>query len=407
MSVAQKNTKILQNTAYTMGGALLMNGVLQVLVYPLLNRHMGSSELGNLLFIMGILAIVCPSIGQALNTSRLVVRRDYDVTNGDYDILLIFYSIAGSAAAFVIGWNYARGLVSVLLTFALLFLMVFRYYGDVEYRLNLNYRRYFIYYAVLTAGYILGFGLYFLTGVWFLIFMTGEAACLIYLALTGSLFKNFFARSEWFDVAMRRGSFLILSYVVTNLTLNIDRLALRFLIDDLAVTQYYVVSLIGKTMLLVVAPVNTIMISYLTKRKERMKKGEYLKLVGAGFAVAAVFFAAAEIATPIFLRLFYFNLYEGVKGIIHIVNLSQILGLLSAYLFIIVLTFTEEKWQMILQILHLAVICALILIMTHGSIRGFSLAVLIANAARVIIVTLFGLVRVGKAKDASRLKEDY
>ena len=99
MSVAQKNTKILQNTAYTMGGALLMNGVLQVLVYPLLNRHMGSSELGNLLFIMGILAIVCPSIGQALNTSRLVVRRDYDVTNGDYDILLIFYSIAGSAAA--------------------------------------------------------------------------------------------------------------------------------------------------------------------------------------------------------------------------------------------------------------------------------------------------------------------
>ena len=102
---------------------------------------------------------------------------------------------------------------------------------------------------------------------------------------------------------MRRGSFLILSYVVTNLTLNIDRLALRFLIDDLAVTQYYVVSLIGKTMLLVVAPVNTIMISYLTKRKERMKKGEYLKLVGAGFAVAAAFFAAAEIATPIFLNM--------------------------------------------------------------------------------------------------------
>lgn len=390
-----------------MGGALLMNGVLQVLVYPLLNRHMGSSELGNLLFIMGILAIGCPSIGQALNTSRLVVRRDYDVANGDYDVLLILYSVLGSAAALVIGWNYTSGLVNILLTFALLFLMVFRYYGDVEYRLNLNYRRYFVYYAVLTAGYILGFGLYFLTGVWFLIFMTGEAACLIYLALTGSLFKNFFARSGYFDVAMRRGSFLILSYVVTNLTLNIDRLALRFLIDDLAVTQYYVVSLIGKTMLLVVAPVNTIMISYLTKRKERMKKGEYLKLVGAGFAVAAAFFAAAEIATPIFLKLFYSNLYEGVRGIIHIVNLSQILGLLSAYLFIIVLTFTEEKWQMILQILHLAVICALIYVMTRGSIRSFSLAVLIANAARVLIVTLFGLVRVGKAKDASRLKEDY
>lgn len=69
---------------------------------------------------------------------------------------------------------------------------IFRYYGDVEYRLNLNYQKYFIYYSVLTVGYLVGFGLYFLTGNWFLVFVTGEAAAILYLVLTGTVFKNFF-----------------------------------------------------------------------------------------------------------------------------------------------------------------------------------------------------------------------
>ena len=46
------------------------------------NRVMGAEQLGGLLYITGLIAIVCPSVGQALNTSRLVVRRNFAVTNG-------------------------------------------------------------------------------------------------------------------------------------------------------------------------------------------------------------------------------------------------------------------------------------------------------------------------------------
>jgi hypothetical protein len=38
--------QILGNTAYTMGGMLLMNGVLQLAVYPLLNAQMGTGGAG-------------------------------------------------------------------------------------------------------------------------------------------------------------------------------------------------------------------------------------------------------------------------------------------------------------------------------------------------------------------------
>lgn len=71
----EQKKNIAVNTLYTMGGLIFMNAVLQIVITPLLNRVMGAEQLGGLLYITGLIAIVCPSVGQALNTSRLVVRR--------------------------------------------------------------------------------------------------------------------------------------------------------------------------------------------------------------------------------------------------------------------------------------------------------------------------------------------
>lgn len=397
MASRERQKRIVSNTAYTIGGALLMNGVLQILVYPLLNRFMGSDQLGELLYLMGLVAILCPSVGQALNTSRLVVRRDYEVANGDYNILLLFFGGIGTAVSLFVAKDSMTSVPVVLWTVVLLMTTIFRYYGDVEYRLNLNYRRYFCYYAVLTAGYVAGFGVYLVTKNWFLVFVTGEAASLVYLAVTGTVFHGFFRRSPWFGKALERGGFLVFSYLITNLTLNIDRLALEHMIGHLAVTQYYVTSLIGKTLVLLVAPVNTIIISYLTRKQERMDRKQFLMFTGIGLGVSFVFFLGSQIGTPLFVWLFYGDLYESVKGMITVVNISQILGVLSAYLFIVVLTFTEEKWQLILQIFHLALIVCLVLIFTEqNGIMGFAAAVLIANAVRVAAVILLGLWKSGR-----------
>ena len=99
MKNREQKKGIAVNTLYTMGGLLWMNAVLQIVVTPLLNRLMGAEQLGNLLYITGLVAIICPSVGQALNTSRLVVRRDCEITNGDYDWLLLIFGAIGSVAA--------------------------------------------------------------------------------------------------------------------------------------------------------------------------------------------------------------------------------------------------------------------------------------------------------------------
>ncbi len=397
MKSKKKEKKLLSDGIYTLGGILLMNAVLQILINPLLNRYMGSEKLGEELFIMGLVAILCPAVGQALNNSRLVLRRECKVSNGDYNTIVLLFSALGSIVMLVLARNSAGGASGLLLTFVLLVTTAFRYYGDVEYRLSLNYRNYFFYYAILSLGYILGFGLYRVTGNWFLVFLTGEIAALLFLKLTGSVFDKPFERSEYFGKAIQRGSILMASYLVTNLTLNIDRLVLKYMVGSLSVTQYYVASLIGKTLVMVLIPVNTIIISYLTKRDTNIKKKQFLQFVGIGVAVCLVFFLCAQIATPIFVKLLYHDLYEAIRPIITVVNISQILSMLSAYLFIIVLTFTGEKWQLGLQLGHMLLIAVLTVVMTKASgIAGFSVAVLIANAVRVAAVLILGLVKVSK-----------
>ena len=388
-----------------MGGLLWMNAVLQIVVTPLLNRLMGAEQLGNLLYITGLVAIICPSVGQALNTSRLVVRRDCEVTNGDYDWLLLIFGAIGSVAALVMSRNSITNIAMAAGVFIMFMLTVFRYYGDVEYRLNLNYRRYFIYYLLIGIGYLAGFGIYYVTGQWVWIYLIGEGAALIFVGITGKVFYNFWNRSRFFSAALSRGFFLMLSYLVTNTTLNIDRLVIRQVLGNEQVTWYYVTSLIGKTLVLLIAPINTIVISYLTKRKERLTRLQYGKAALAGGIVSFVFFLACQVGTPLFVWLFYRNLYDSVKGIVTVVNLAQIFGLYSAFLFILVLTFTDERWQLGLQLAHFGILLAVsIPVAKMYGLTGFAYASLGANILRVAAVIILGLV---KAQNGKESKDEY
>lgn len=61
MEKKEQKKRIAANTLYTMGGLIFMNGVLQLIITPLLNRYMGAKQLGELLYITGLVAIICPS----------------------------------------------------------------------------------------------------------------------------------------------------------------------------------------------------------------------------------------------------------------------------------------------------------------------------------------------------------
>ena len=107
-----------------------MNGVLQLIINPVLNRIMGDDQMGFMLYIMGLAAIVCPSVGQALNTSRLVVRRKYDVSNGDYNVLILLLGGIGTIITLVIAKSSLRHVPDYIFTIVLLMVTAFRPHAD-------------------------------------------------------------------------------------------------------------------------------------------------------------------------------------------------------------------------------------------------------------------------------------
>ena len=191
----------------------------------------------------------------------------------------------------------------------------------------------------------------------------------------------------------------MLSYLITNVTLNMDRVALKYMIGNVAVTQYYVVS-----------PdreddgaadcAHQHDRDFLSDQEGAYAAQKGIRHGGAGRQrCQSRVLLFCQIATPIFVRLLYPDLYEAVRGLVTVVNLTQVLGMFSAFLFILVLTFTDEKWQLILQSGHLILMTVLVLCLTgQYGIMGFSCAVLAANVVRVFAVTALGFAKLCKNK---------
>lgn len=75
------------------------------------------------------------------------------------------------------------------------------------------------------------------------------------------------------------------------------------------------------------------------------------------------------------------------------------MGLFSAFLFILVLTFTDERWQLWIQLAHFCDFARVISTCgTHIWNDGFAVASLGANSLRVAAVVILGIVKAGKDK---------
>ena len=57
MEKKEQKKRIAANTLYTMGGLIFMNGVLQLIITPLLNRYMGASSWENFCILQGWLRL--------------------------------------------------------------------------------------------------------------------------------------------------------------------------------------------------------------------------------------------------------------------------------------------------------------------------------------------------------------
>lgn len=382
--------KISEDLLYSIGAAILLNSVLQFIIYPLLNRHIGEQEFGNVVFYIGIVSIFSTAVGSGLNNARLMLRRTTTTSNADFLILLLIFGISGGIVGAFIVASTMNDIGTLVAYIFLIFFTCARFYADVGFRISLNYRRYFLYYVILSLGYIAGTVAAILFNNWIFIFLVGELSALIFTVINGIIFKKE-PKSTNFNYVIKYTSPLIISYLFTNLALNLERIVLLFFIDGVAVSEYYVVSLIGKTAAMLILPINGMILSYLSRSKSHFRRRQYLicsaVLLGFGILAYIIFI----FVTPIFVNILYPNLAYAVKDLNIIVNLAAVMNFISTILLAVILSFTSARVQMIIRGSYLVIYSIISVIFTFlWGVTGFALATLVANSIYLIFTFFAG-----------------
>lgn len=127
--------------------------VLQFALYPYFLRCLGEETYGVALSLLSLVAIIAAPFGYAANYSRLVNEKALRPANGDYLLPLFLSGILSAFIGIFYLW-YLELLtpVTIGLYAALMFFTVFRCYSDVEFKLNVNFLRYFFFYLAISVG---------------------------------------------------------------------------------------------------------------------------------------------------------------------------------------------------------------------------------------------------------------
>lgn len=396
----KKVVKVAGDLLYTIMATVVMNIVLQIIVYPVVTHFYGDEITGNILYFIGFIYIIPQAFGTALSSTRLVVRKTHDATNADYTHLII---ISSAITALICGVIAFSDSFSPLFTIAYaIFSVIYmlRAYAQVEFRLTLKFKEYFIYYCIISVGYLLGLGLFFITNIWLLIFITGELAALLYTFAKGSIFKPA-DKTDSRPLINKTILMIILSTLVRDCVIQFDKVILKQTISANVVTQYHVVSLIAKTMQMLIQPINTLIMSYLTVKDAKLSKKTLLKFIAISFVISGAFYCACIIGTPIYLKLFYPSLYETVIAYNLVVNLGLILGFLASLFMAVILSQGKTKT-------HTAIECiwGVIYIITayyftsKYAIWGLAYVTLIMNILKIFIALLSLLISSNKNNTA-------
>ena len=392
---------IFNDVLWSISGLVLMNVAAQVVVYPYWNYVLGSEAYGNIVYLLAIMNIMGISVGCGINYARMRQSASGETKNRPYSLLMS----AGTLISVLIMLLLKEvGLLRTnntefLLLCVLMSATMWRYYADVEFRLHINYKGYFLYYLVIGAGYLFGTLLFKLTLLWPLALMPGEFAGLLYVWIKGSIFRGSenLPRQEFAPI-LKLSLLLVGTNCLSHLVFNGDRIILQLFAGSTAVSIYYIASLFGKTMSLITTPLNGVLIGHLAKYNGKLTNRLMHFVTGMTGAAIALSTVICVIASLVILPLLYPSDFGAVRQYLLLANAAQTIYFISNILTAsVLLRFTAAKNQLIVNVSHGIIFVALCIpLALYYGIRGFCWGMLIVNVFRYLLCIILGYTAIQK-----------
>lgn len=397
---------MLGDSMWSIFGLVFMNVVVQFIVYPYWNKVLGSEQYGDIVYMLSMMNIAAVTFGSAGSYARISLSSEGKTSNTPYLVILTLAGAVTSLYALVVCLikNEAMSFTDILCYILLTLLTMWRFYADIEFKLSLNYKCFFLYYVLIGIGYALGMLLMNAAQIWPLTLIPGEIFGLLFVYLKGSIFKAepTIDREETKKLLKL---FMVLSgsYFINNLIFNGDRILLKLAVGNTAVSVFYLASLFGKTMSFITTPFSGVISGYLARSKTALTYRTMHMIAAASVVISFVFSGLCTAGSYILLPFLYPDLFHEAKGIFFLCNLSQVFYFVSGILGVIILMYSKSKYQIYINIVYAAAFLLICLPITiYKGLEGYCSGILVTSIILLAYCISLGYYTVYKNKQNAK-----
>lgn len=364
--------------------------VLHLFIYPSIAEKIGGEANGFMLTIYSVWTVISASLGNILNNTRLLLDAEYRARKieGDFSIVFILLNIINAVAVFVMTFVYYKtfDVLHIFLSVLISFFILAKGYLEVEFRIRLNYKDVLISQFILAAGFVMGFGLFCIRGIWEFVFLAGYAASAIYCALRTKLLREPRRKTELMPKVTNYVFSLGFSSIAGNIVAYADKMVLYSLMGGYVVSVYFAATILGKMVAMLISPMTSVMLSYISKwDKSKMRIAVKAILIGAVCSFLG-YFMVLVISRPV-IGFLYPQWIDEVAAILPITTATMMLNILVGITHPFVLKFCNINWQMAISAAAAAVYFLSALILWHFfGLTGFCIGTVIGKAVHLVIM---------------------
>lgn len=390
VKVMAKNKKIILDMILNIIAATIPVAVLQLIVYPITAKNIGGDEYGLMLTIYSVWIMISNSLGNVLNNVRLLWNGEYEEgeIKGDFNVLLIQWGIINSVVIGAVIVFYCDGfnLVHVGLGIVVSLLVIAKAYLEVGFRLILNYKSIVINNVLQSVGFFIGAYIAAATGIWESIFILGYLFSCIYCVVKTKLLKEPFCKTRIFKRVNKDSNKLIVATVISNMMTYADKLVLYPLMGGTAVSIYYTATILGKMVGMLTGPINSVVLSYISKWKSD-NRNLITKILLLGIGLCIIGYVVTLMLSRPVLGMLFPQWIDEVMHYIPITTVNVLLLVLISILSPFVLKFCDMKWQIVINGISVVIyfICALAL-WSYFGLTGFCFGAMAGTFAKLIIM---------------------
>lgn len=371
--------------------------MLQLLVFPFIAKEWGVTEYGVMLTLTAIINVAAEMVGGTLANVRLIKEEDYKKKGieGDYKRLLIIGTITFLVIILLVSNILLKQDIFCLFLLSSYFLLfTFRSYLSVSYRIVLNYKAIFVNNILLCMGYGIGLEMTSIFHHWAYVFIIGYTFAVAHILFTTRIWQEPINKTELYSSTRNKYISLSGAYLVGNSMNYFDRIFLMATIGATGVSSYYISGVFGKVLNLLTAPINMVMLSYLSKKKN-ITAYEIITSIILLIGLASLFVFVADLFAIDVIRMLYPDYADEARPLVFICTFATVLTACTSFFKTLSMRYNSGKSVLLTEILYIASYLGLaVLFTTHWGVKGFCMSII---AAATIRITSFAVLLLKKS----------